>query len=274
MHRTEKRVTRCMPVAVLALAVCAAPAAWAVDPGPNEPSHVAIPPGPATPTGGPGCTLGDTIFCDQMAMVGAGTYDAGNGNAMAGQAVFGTIFDLQVADDCVVPDPGFILTGVCQASVTFLGATPATAMWVQVYADNGGFPAETSSFDEVVSPGSYSVTTFPDPIFGLVGTVICADVTDITLPAGNWYFSIQPIDTTAGGDWYFQVRDFASLNGSDSYGKDGGEEHGSAFGGPYGGGYGVSDWTSMASLGFGAGDAAFCVGGVQVPVELQSFDVE
>ncbi len=243
----------------------------AVDPGPNVPSHVVLPPGPGGPTGLDCCGL--ITICDQMTMAEEGTYDAGNGNAIAGQEPFDEIFDLQTADDCVVPAEGCWVYEVCQASVTYQGATPATAVWVQVYADAGGAPAATASFTEVAPPGTYTVTPFEDTVFGLEGVAICATFLSIKLPPGTWWFDIQPVDTTAGGDWYYIVRDTGGVSGGDTHGKDGGAEHGSAFGGPYPGGYETSTWTPMGALGRGAGDSAMSVSCL-IPVELQTFDVE
>lgn len=210
-------------------------------------------------------------------MVTNATYSGGNGNAMSGLgAGFGAIYDLQMADDCTGPlqTGTYVINQVCAASLTFLGVAPATAVWVQVYADAGGVPANTVAFQEIVPPGSFTSTPFTDTVFGFQGQTICATITSITLPAGTWWFNIQPIDTTAGGDWFYQVRDANPPVGADIAVKDGQPEHGTAFGGPHNVGYGFGTWTSSGAAGFGAGNAAFSVNGTLIPVEIDSFEIE
>jgi uncharacterized repeat protein (TIGR01451 family) len=244
----------------IALAVITAPAGFAA-----VLTHVDVPAGAGGPTGAvlPTPTEGTVVICDQMAMIPAGTYTAGNGNAMAGGAPFGMTADLQAADDCTLAQD-LQITEACVGTLTFLGLPPSQGIWIQVYADaGGGVPANTFSFDQVVPPADVTSTPFVDTVFGLLGRILCADVAPgLIVPAGTWFFDIQPIGTAPTDDWYFIPRTANGAPvGADSFGKDGGAEHGPAFGGPYPGGYGTATWLSMAALGFGAGDSAISLMG-------------
>lgn len=228
--------------------------------------------GPAVGAGGPtGATLppagpGSTVVCDQMSMVKDGTFTDANGNAIAGLGVFGLTYDLQLADDCV-HTATLEITQVCQASVTFFGLPP-TDLWVQVYADAGGTPANTATFEETAT--DVTVTPFVDTVFGLDGEVICADLAPgFVVPAGTWWWNIQPVSLAANADWYYQVRRTnVTPAGGDTFGRSGAAEHGSAFGGPYPGGYGgTMVWVSMLKLFYPPGDSAFSVTGQPVIVD-------
>lgn len=243
----------------IALVLVTAPAGFGA-----VPTHVDAPAGAGGPTGAvlPTPTEGSVIICDQMGMVTAGTYTAGNGDAIGGGGPFGEVADLQLADDCTLAED-LQITQACIGTVTFLGAPPAQGLWIQVYADMGGVPANTASFDQVVPLADVTSTPFVDMVFGLLGQVLCADVAPgLILPAGTWFFNIQPVSTGPAGDWYFHLRTANGAPvGADSFGKDGGTEHGTDFGGPYPGGYGTATWLSMAALGFGAGDSAMSLMG-------------
>lgn len=227
--------------------------------------------GPAAGPGGPtgfspeAPQGGDTVFCDNTAMIAGGTYTEGNGNAIAGQVPFLGIFDLQTADDCVLTSPA-VITRVCGGFLTFAGTPPATGVWVQVYADVGGAPANVASFNQTATGADVTSTPFIDTVFLLQGQYICADLTAFTfsVPAGTWWFDIQPIDITAGGDWFYQVRDtVAPVTGGEAHAKDGATEHGGAFGGPYPGGHGSPTWFPFSSQQGGApGDNATLVQGI------------
>lgn len=227
-----------------------------------QPAHVGGTPGLGGPTGAlvPAPQPGSVVVCDQMAMVRGGTYTTGNGNAIGGSGVFGGTSDLQIADDCV-HGLELEITQVCQGSLTFFGAPPANGLWVQVYADVAGSPANTASFEQVTT--AVTVTPFTDTVFGLLGEVLCADLAPgFVMPAGTWWWNIQPVSVAGGDDWYYQVRRTnVPPTGGDSHGKGGATEHGGAFGGPYPGGYGTDVWLPMTSLGFLPGDAAFSIMG-------------
>lgn len=219
--------------------------------------------------------LGPSVdICNLMGMLTNQTYDAGNGNAISGMAAFGEIRDLQLVDDCFLGS-AYDIDRVCAGFLTQSGTLPQTGLWVQVYPDAGGVPAANASDDLLILPANLTGTPFTDTVFGLQGLVLCGHLqpSSLVLPAGVWWFDIQPVDTSANGDWFYHARDQAFLNGGDAHGRDGAAAHGTAFGGPYPGGYGTSTWTSMQALGFGAGDAAFSVSAT-LPVELPSFTIE
>jgi hypothetical protein len=270
IHSNFARILR--PAALAAVLAFMTSSAFAANPAAGITKKIGTP----RPTGAHWVVKSPAVpICDQMGMITSASYDSGNGNAISGQSAFGQIADLQAADDCNLTSDYFI-TQACGGYVTFAGGTPATALWLQVYAQSGGAPAATATSNAVILPADITATSFTDPIFGLAGRTVCGDITTGTFQVntGTWYFDVQPVDTTAGGDWYYQCRDLQSLIGSDAYGRDGAGEHGTQFGGPYAGGYGTTTWTSMAGLGFGAGDAAQLIAGDIVPVELQSFEIE
>lgn len=218
--------------------------------GPGGPTAVTLPP----------VRRGAVVVCDQMAMVINGTYNQANGNAIGGSGSFGVTSDLQVADDCVHAAP-LEITEVCQASVTFAGLAPADGLWVQVYADAAGTAAHEASFDVVAT--NVTTTPFVDNVFGLSGLILCAELpAGFAVPAGSWWWSLQPVSIGPSGDWYYQTRrtDVAPAGG-DSHLRDGFDEHGTAFGGPYIGVWGTTTWVPAATLSAGAGDAAFRVVG-------------
>lgn len=243
---------------VAACFLAALPAQAALDRKPTSPGEAR---GPGGPTGlRLAAARGSVVPCDQMGMVANATYNAANGNAIGGAGVLTRIEDLQVADDCALDQP-LEITEICQASLTFGGQVPANGLWLQVYADNGGSPAESASFTTVIP--TVSVTPFTDNLFFLAGVVLCgAPAPGFVIPAGTWWLNAQPVSIDPTGDWYYQVRLVASSpNGGDSYLRDAASEHGTSFGGPYPGAYGVNTWTSAFALGFGRGDAAFRIAG-------------
>lgn len=201
-------------------------------------------------------TPADVVY-DTLKYVDTQNYGAGNGNAISGRAIFGTVFDLGLADDFEL-DGDYTMTSAVEDSVTFFGATPADGVLVEFFDDLGGFPAESPSACYLATGGEVSNTGFSDTIFGLLGVRLAADVSGggIVLGAGTHWASIVPVDDSSGGDWYYAVRNTSEVLGADSHGRDGGGDHGtdcSAGYGGYSGGYGTSDWTSFGAIGFGAG---------------------
>lgn len=254
-------IARFLDVTVTTAATLAATVAFALPPGPGS----AGPPrgsGDAVAVTLPPVRGGAVVACDQMAMIPEGTYDHGNGNAIGGAGVFSAVSDLQLADDCALAT-SLEITQVCQASVAFTGLTPAEGLWVQVYADApGGVAANSASYAVVAT--DVTATPFVDKEFGLSGLILCADLpAGFVVPAGTWWWSLQPVSVGPGGDWYYQARRTGvAPHGGDTLMRDGAEEHGTAFGGPYAGFWGTSSWVTAKVLGYGAGDAAFRIAGV------------
>jgi hypothetical protein len=195
------------------------------------------------------------VIYSTLSFVDNQTYDAGNGNAYSGMAVFGQILDLQLADDFATTSDN-VITQVTGDYVTFFGGTPANGLQVDVWTHTANGPGSlvASQTAAVSAAGSYF-----DTIFGLAGRRLTANV-NIPLAANtNYYIMIQPVDLSASGDWYYQIRDLNSAIGGDSYGRDGGRG---------GTGYGTFNWTSMTNLGFGRGDTGMEVRAVPAPGAL------
>jgi hypothetical protein len=183
------------------------------------------------------------------------SYDAGNGNAWSGTAIFGSPQDLQLADDFTTTGDN-VITQVTADYVTFLAGTPAGGLQVDVWTDTGAGPGSLVASQTVPVSAASSWT---DTIFGLAGRRLTGNV-NIPLAANtDYYIMIQPVDLTASGDWYYQIRDLNSFIGGDSYGRDGGRG---------GAGYGTTVWTSMTSFGFGTGDTGMEIRAVPAPGAL------
>jgi hypothetical protein len=236
-------------ISILAL-VLAAGTAFAQ----NDPATVVGNDGPREPKGtviGQGWDMGGgsgtrAVIHDTLHFADNQTYDQGNGNAYSGQGAFGAIYDLQLSDDFSTTSDS-TLTRVTGDYVCFFGQAPANGLQVDVWTNSGCAPGTLVASQTVPVSAASSWT---DTIFGLAGVRLTGDV-NIPLTANTSYFiMIQPIDLSSSGDWYYQIRDNNSFNGCDSYGRDGGR--GNA-------GYGTFNWTSMANLGFGAGDAGMRV---------------
>jgi len=189
------------------------------------------------------------VLYDSLSIVDNQAYNAGNGDAISGMAVFGSISDLDACDDFTI-NQGYELDTVTRDYVTFLGGTPATGLLVEVFADLGGYPGETPVGSYMATGGEVSGSSWSDTIFGLLGRRLTATIPDgaIVLGPGTYYIDMLPVDTTANGDWYYTVR--GAVSGSDSFGRDGYADHGNN----YNGGYGSTNWVSFNSLGYGAGD--------------------
>jgi hypothetical protein len=190
---------------------------------------------------------------DQMGMIGSQAYDAGNGNHLGGEGIFGSTNDLQLCDDFNTTATGFVINEVEVGNLTFGIAKPAKA-WVRIFSDAGGKPSEAAVAE--INANVTTNTNFTDTIFGLVGVRSTVSGLNIGLnPGTHYYIDVQ----TQSTDWAYTARDLNSFNGDDSYGRDG----------PNGqGGYFTNTWVSMNNLGFGKGDSAYRVEATPEPTTL------
>lgn len=182
-----------------------------------------------------------TVIYDTLYFADNAQYDTGNGNAWSGQGIFGAVYDLQLADDFRTTSDS-VLSRVTADFVTFFGASPAGGLQVDVYRHTNAGPGALVASQTV---GVAAASSFTDPYFGLIGVRLTGNVNIHLDPNTPYYIMIQPVDLSSSGDWYYQVRDLHTLQGGDSYGRDGGRGNG---------GYGYANWTSMSTMGFGAGD--------------------
>jgi hypothetical protein len=190
---------------------------------------------------------GDEIY-NTLHYTDTQNYQAGNGDAWSGQAVFGSISDLQLADDVEFSEDCCLDTLV-RDFVTFFGNTPANGAYVAIYDGTGCNASNTATADQDEAPSS--AVTFPDTVFGLVGVRLTTTSDgSVCAPAGTQFVEQQPKDLTAGGDWYYVIRNINEVVGCDTVLRDGGRAN------P---GYGWTTWRTGAQSGFGAGTAAMAV---------------
>jgi hypothetical protein len=193
---------------------------------------------------------------NRMDMVGDASYDGGYGNAIAGKGIFGATYDLQTSDDFTVPAGGFKIMEVEQASLTFVGTSPADVA-IRIYADDGGTPEEDALYEKLAVADlglSPAYETFTDTVFGYTGVKMTLSGLDITLGEGRYWLNIQPIDTSDTADWYYQLIDYDTLNGYDAHLRDGKSG--------YSGGYGLELWTPSAEFFDVPADLAMRISGV------------
>jgi len=188
----------------------------------------------------------DVIY-DSLNIANNQLYDSGNGNWIGGISVLGANSDLQLADNFTLSQ-NMTITDVTFDFVTFGVQNPGTAM-VEIFQNVGGVPSNSPVYSATVGA---NVSNWNDTLFFLSGRRVHASV-NAPLAAGNYFVSLQGIS----GDWGYTVRD---LNNPpvDSYGRDAGGHHGNG----YQGGYGTTNWVSMNSLGYGAGDSSMKIEGV------------
>ena len=185
--------------------------------------------------------LHDTLFItDQQLEVNAIACTIG------GYQVWGRQIDSQVCDDFPVPAGGRYIDTVTTDSIGYLWNEPADGVLVEVFEDLGGYPAETASWAYQATGGEITVEMndhrWGGPLYRITATL---PHEAFSLPEGNWWVSLVPIDTTTESDGYFLFRDGTIHHGQTSFVRNGGEDHALAgwwFGG-YGGVWPSSDWT-------------------------------
>lgn len=197
------------------------------------------------------------ILYDTLWIVDEDVADAGNGNAISGMSVFGVIYDLQLCDDYEISSGPYEITRMIVDYMNFNGGgyVPGTDVLVEVFDDLGGVPAELPTHQVTNTWSSVEVINIS---WWGPGTRIIVDLDSgsVVNNTGMWWSAVTPVDLTATGDWYYEVRQYGAPIYSDTHGRDGGSAHGTLYDGPYDGGYGITSWTSMADLGYTAGNSS------------------
>lgn len=197
------------------------------------------------------------IIYDTLWITDTHAYDAANGNAWSGAGLFGSLFDLQLADDFEVPEGLTRITAVTGDFLNFLGPgyRPHDGVLVQFYEDISGRPSEEAYREVLVTGADLLVSGFDDTVFSLFGTRLEARL-DVELYPGIWWVDIQPKDLGSFGDWYYQVRDLDGQIAGDTHARDGGRANG---------GYGHDWWRATGDDGLQAGTAAMRVQAIPEP---------
>lgn len=94
------------------------------------------------------------------------------------------VYDSQLADDFVVPDPRrpWQMAGITVTGVYFNGSGPATSENVTFYKDANGVPGEVENAQTVVGADSNGSFTIP--------------LAKFALPPGHYWVSVQPTWTS------------------------------------------------------------------------------
>ncbi|MCC7293685.1 MAG: hypothetical protein IT449_16630 [Phycisphaerales bacterium] len=168
-------------------------------------------------------------------------YINGNGDAYAGQGVFGSDSDLQFVDDVRFEEDCCVDVAV-RDHLGFFG-TGYRQLQVALYAEDGNcHPNEAEECSTLSS--NVGMAFFQDTIFGLLGTRSTVQTDgSCCAPAGNYFVEIRPYIPGENGDWGYTPRDGTLLN-CDSHLRDGG------VGNP---GYGTLTWVSSGDYGYGVG---------------------
>jgi len=163
--------------------------------------------------------------------------NAGVGNAIGGWRPFpglGTI-DSQIAEDFTLADDT-TLTLARVDIMAYDGTVPAEGVWVQVYADADGKPAQDVTLEWVAAPADFQAVEIDSPL-SFRAWRLNIDLTPggFELPAGTWWVNFQPLDIETSGDWFWAIGavEIPPI-GHPSHVRDGWEAHGNDFYGLWG----------------------------------------
>ncbi|MCZ6508373.1 MAG: hypothetical protein O7A04_10050 [Acidobacteria bacterium] len=160
------------------------------------------------------------------------------------------------ADDFEVPaaDVEWAVSEVFVAGDYFGGSGPAQTLTLVFLKDAGGLPG--------LAPVGCEFFGLPVPVGGS-GDFLIPLPSVCSLPAGRYWLSVQAqMDHETGGQWMWRERTlqdgapFAWQNPGDGFLT------------------GCTSWTTAAACGASAPDLIFALAGAQVPVALQSFEVD
>lgn len=147
------------------------------------------------------------VIYDSLWIHDNGVMNAGVGNAIGGSVAFpslGTV-DIQIAEDFVLDRPATLSVGVIDI-MTHDGTVPAEGIWVQVYPDAGGKPAEDVAFDWVATEEFFEVEEIFSPLeFRAWRITIDLTPAGIELDEGAWWVNFQPLDIETHGDWFWSI---------------------------------------------------------------------
>lgn len=200
------------------------------------------------------------VLYDTTWMTDNGTYTQESQNYISSTPFGFGFWDVQVADDFTLSS-GHNITSVTADLTAIDGLDPADGVLVEFFSDAGGAPGAASDF--AVLTQNYSITNFTNDLSDRTGMRFTVDLSadGITLGAGTWWMSVQPVDESGDGDQYFWVRQADDvLIGNNAHARNGGEAHGNG----YSGGYSSFDWGALDNPHV-PGDVAMRINGTQIP---------
>jgi hypothetical protein len=170
------------------------------------------------------------------------------------------INDVQLADDFPLTRAALVTRVVADFTATSAAHAP-DAVWVQFFAnvDATNMPSDTTYAEAVVSGEDAAaidlgLLTTPAPYNFGVRFSVNLRPSNITLPAGTWWVSIQPVNVQAQ-DWYWILRQLGTVTGNGEAGRNGGTHHTGTYGG-YPGIFPSPDgdsWRRLGDIGFRSG---------------------
>ncbi len=158
--------------------------------------------------------------------------DAGVGNAIGGAEAFPSlgVIDVQIAEDFEIDRP-VTLTRAFIDIMSFFGTTPAEGIWVQIYRDNDGKPAEEVAFEHVASLEEFEAKEIESPLrFKAWRVDIDLSGMGFDLQEGTWWINFQPLDIETNGDWFWFIGSISIEKiGHPSHVRDGWKAHGNRY---------------------------------------------
>lgn len=164
--------------------------------------------------------VAETTLYDTLWIVDQCTEDQGYGNAWSGESIFGHVYDLQLAEDFESPQGGY-LSEITLDSMSFVRRPLTTDVYVAIFADAGGRPAE-DPLVQVMLP-VHKDDVFSDCVFGLEQhrTTVRIETDLLPIRDGTNWLVVQPVDLTPDGDWFYANVDTQSHTGHEIHLRDG-----------------------------------------------------
>lgn len=172
---------------------------------------------------------------------------------IGGYQVWGRKIDSQVCDDFPVPAGGCVIDSITADYIGYLPGYPAEGLLVEVFADLGGYPAETPTWSYL---GTTAIEFLPHPWGTCKRTTVTLPANTYSLTAGTWFISMTMVDMTDQSDGYFLFRNGTTLYGAATYVRNGGQDHLSWWFGGLEGVWPGNDWSA-----YDPGESSFRVTG-------------
>jgi hypothetical protein len=185
---------------------------------------------------------GQVVLHSTLGIVNGQTYDRMDPDMHGGSAYYGSIVDVESADDFTLGSAAN-LTSVTVDYLTFMGITPRDGVQLNIWSDSAGTPG--GLLMSMTAP-LLMASSFTDTVYGMVGRRMTLAPLSIPLGAGTYWLTLKPIESS---DAYFTVRDSALVNGSPTAGRD-----------IVGNVYGWTNWTTLPYPGLGGTTSMEIVG--------------
>lgn len=220
------------------------------------------------------------VIINQRGPVLAGQWNAVNHTYLGGYGAFGTnsYVDGQAADDFVLGG-ATQLTGVTVdlsagnpgTGYPALITNPADGFFIEIFPDIGGVPSEVPALQRTVLsyanlgafPGTSLLGTQAPATNAALRATFAIDLSsaNVTLGAGTWWISVQPVDMSPFGEVYYWIGTQAFTNGSAACRRSGGIDHGNN----YPAQFVNNDWSVNTGTTARGRELSFSLDGVPIP---------